>query len=132
MRAPGHVINKQHGRPSRVLTRRVLLFTNRTEGLGYIDETLTRVIAIRPAMAAKLDVPDKSGGIKEKDKDSEEKEGACLSIVVICVNHRVHREICIPQYMIKHVILDKKMTQLSLYIIIYNSLILCITVYYNM
>lgn len=32
---------------------------------------------------AKLDVPEKSGGgIKEKDKDSEEKEGARLSFAV--------------------------------------------------
>jgi len=30
---------------------------------------------------AKLDVPEKSGGgVKEKDKDSEEKEGAYLSV----------------------------------------------------
>lgn len=40
LRAPGHVINKQHGRPSRVLTRRVLLFTNGTKDNGHIDETL--------------------------------------------------------------------------------------------
>jgi len=32
---------------------------------------------------AKLDVPEKSsGGVKEKDKDSEEKEGACLSVAI--------------------------------------------------
>lgn len=101
LRAPRHVINKQHGRPSRVLTRRVLLFTNRTEGIGGIDETLTRATAIHPAMAAKLDVPDKSGGIKEKDKDSEEKEGARLSAVVIFrANRCVYRNSGNPRHIV--------------------------------
>ena len=37
---------------------------------------------------AKLDVPEKSGGgIKEKDKDSEEKEGTCL--LYTDINHCV-------------------------------------------
>ncbi|XP_011632304.1 E3 ubiquitin-protein ligase RNF146 isoform X1 [Pogonomyrmex barbatus] len=43
LRTPGHVINKQHGRRSRILTRRVLLFTN--ERLGRVDDTLTPSVA---------------------------------------------------------------------------------------
>lgn len=51
--------------------------------IGYVDEALTLVVWSAMAQA-KLDVPEKSGGgIKEKDKDSEEKEGARLLSVAV-------------------------------------------------
>lgn len=70
---------------------------------------------------AKLDVPEKSGGgIKEKDKDSEEKEGARLSSVAVLERESLrcnpgnYASYCILYYEVLHNILYNS--------ILYNAL----------